>query len=242
MHIKGAETRACPPEFQDRLTRMFGTNQFGDPLFKIVWGQSEFIRMGNVWRDRFGNERRGYRDRYKCHGSCWMIMRWRSPQEYATPDLYYQNTYDAYSGLYITGEYPWRGRYEVLQALRSSEMIDGKLTVTHFPLSHVLIDKIIPLMLYAQHMSAAEKKAAKELVEQAEHKKRVEETAEIMMENLPTWYGPVSFSNQGCRTSVLDQKMHKIQKQWDRISKGSRRPKFQQGFTLAKAPRITAFQ
>src|SRR5207302_1822254 len=133
-------------------------------------------------------------------------------------------------------------RYEILQALRASEMVDGKLTVTHFPLSHVLIDKIIPLMLYAQHMSAAEKKAAKDLIDQQEHKQAVAELSETMMENLPAWYGPVSFSGQGCRTALLDQKMHKIQKQWDRISRGTRRPDFQRGFSIAKAPRITAFQ
>lgn len=242
MQINGAETRICPPEFQERLTRLFGTNNFGDPLFKVVWGQSEFIRMGNIWRDKKGNERRGYRDRYKCHGTCWMIMRWRSPREYGTPSLFYQETFDDYSGLYMTGEYPWRGRYEILQALRASEVVDGKLTVTHFPLSHVLIDKIIPLMLYAQQMSAAEKKAAKDLIDQQEHKRAVAELSETMMENLPAWYGPVSFSGQGCRTALLDQKMHKIQKQWDRISRGNRRPNFQRGFSIAKAPRITAFQ
>ena len=75
MKAAGAETRKCPKEFQDRLTRMFGRNQFGSPNFIVVWGQSQFIRMGNVWRDRWGNERKGFRDIYQCHGSPLLVRR-----------------------------------------------------------------------------------------------------------------------------------------------------------------------
>src|SRR5882724_9008634 len=128
MKAAGAETRKCPKEFQDRITRMFGRNQFGQPNFKIVWGQSEFIRMGNIWRDRWGNERKGFRDTYQCHGApCWVIMRWKQPAQYGSPRAYYESTYDSFSGLHFLGEYPWRGRYEIVVSLQDKTFVNNKL-------------------------------------------------------------------------------------------------------------------
>lgn len=239
MYINGPETRQCPKEFQDRITRMFGTTPFGDPIFKIVWGQSQFIRMGNVWRDVHGNERRGFRERYQSDGQPgWIIMRWRSASEYGNQDSYYAQTWDEYSQLHFLGEYPWRGRYEMLQALRTTEMVNGKLVVDHLPLTHILIDKILPMFVAAQSLSADERKAAQDLARKEKHKREVDEVAEQMMEALPAWYGPVSLSNQGCRTSLLDRKMYAIQKQWDRLTKKGRRPDFARGFAQGPAPRV----
>ena len=240
MPVKGAETRECPKEFQDRLTQMFGVNQFGDPNFKIVWGQSTFIRMGNVWRDRHGNERVGYRERYQNHGMpCWVIMRWHSPIEYGSPRAYYDSTFDSLSRLYMVGEYPWRGRYESVQPLISKEFVGRKLVVTHFPLSHYLIDTLIPMMQAFQKLSQEKKAAARAAAKAAEEKKLTEEIADRMMEALPTYYGPVSYGNQGIRTSLLDRKMAQIQKVWDRLSRAGRRPKFNRGMALGDKPVIT---
>lgn len=263
MYINGPETRKTPPEFQARLTRMFGTNEFGDPHFKIVWAQSEFIRMGNVWRDRHGTERVGYRDRYLAHGQpCWSILRWLSPMKYGSPYTYYANTYlpnqarrtglvmkdghldeeilefESYEGMYCTGEYPWRGRYEVMYQLISKEFVDNKLVITHFPLSHYLIDTLIPLILMVQRLRPEELAAAKAHAKHEEEKKRTEEIAERMHENMPRWINPVSYSMQGCRTSLLDRKMNAIQKVWDRMSRGGRKPVFDRGLAQGDRPSL----
>jgi hypothetical protein len=216
---------------------MFGRNPFGGPLFKVVWGQSEFFKMGNVWRDKYGTERRGYRQRYLCHGvACWNILRWKPAKQYGTPELWYAQTWDPVSKLFILGEYPWRGRYEVLYALNRREMVNGKLEIIAFPLTHLLIDKLLPLMLAVQRMSEEEKRAAREMVREAELKKENEEVAERMMDALPAWYGPVSFSRQGCHTSLLDKKMAAIQAAWNRLSRNGQRPRFQKGLFQARAP------
>jgi|GEM_PF-1543447 len=263
MKAERHERRQCPKEFQDRLTRMFGVSQFGTPLFKIVWGQSEFIRMGNVWRDRFGNERRAYRDIYQCHGMpCWVIMRWKQPAQYGSPELYYQNTWDDFSKMHFLGEYPWRGRYEIVQPLMRQEMTEGrlvtewipslnpqtgilenvpvrkrvdqKLIIHHMTLSHVLIDKIIPLILKVQNISLQELRAAQQAQRQAQHKRDVEDLADKMAENMPSYFGPVSYSHQGCRTSLLDRKMEQIEKVWKRELAGGKR--FTKGFQVANRP------
>lgn len=237
MYIKGPETRQTPPEFQERLTQKFGTNQFGDPHFKIEWGQSIFIRMGNLWRDKQGNERIGYRDRYQSYGPCWVIMRWKAPIEYGSPRSYYVNTFDSLTHTYHTGEYPWRGRYEPVQPLMHKEL-DAKnnLVISHFPLSHYLIDTVIPLILAFEALSVEQKNAARQAAKEAKDREETEQVAEMMYSNLPSFYGPVSYSGQGCRTSLLDRKMDAIQRVWNRMSKDGTRPQFTKGFAQGDAP------
>jgi hypothetical protein len=261
--VEKHERRQCPPEFQERLTRLFGVNQFGEPHFKISWGMSEFIRMGDIWRDRYGNERRGYRDTYQCHGTpCWNIMRWKQPAHYGSPETYYQNTWDDFSKMHFLGEYPWRGRYEIVQPLMRQEMTEGKivtewipslnphtgiietipvrkrvgqkLIVHHMPLSHILIDKIIPLIMKVHAFSQQELQAIHAANKLAEHKKEVEQVADAMAENMPTYFGPVSYSRQGVRTSLLDRKMEAIEKVWKRELAGKKR--FTKGFQIADRP------
>ena len=216
---------------------MFGTNEFGDPIFKVAWGQSEFHRMGNLWRDKHGNERRGYRNRYLCDGGpSWNILRWKPASQYGTPELWYHQTWDPISRRFSLGEYPWKGRYEVLYSLSKKELVAGKLVVTDFPLTHILIDRIIPLLLAVQRMTPLEREAARQFAKEQQEKAENEETADRMMNALPAWYGPVSFSRQGIKTSLLDRKMHAIQEMWNRLSKGGRTLKFQKGFFQGPAP------
>jgi hypothetical protein len=252
------ETRRCPKEFQDRITRMFGVNQFGDPHFKIVWGQSQFIRMGNTYSDKYGRKRVGYREKYQAHGMpCWVIMRWKPASAYGSPPAYYMHSYmpaavhidentgrpyDDAEGFYVTGEYPWRGRYEVVQPLISKEFVDGKLKIEHFPLSHVLVDMVIPLLLIFQQLTLEERKAAQELAHQEEEKKKTEQISEMMMENLPRFWNPVSYSLQGCRTSLLDRKMEAIEKIWNNLSKGASRPVFSRGLAQGQRPAVAGYK
>lgn len=234
------EPRRCPPEFQDRLTRVFGTNRFHKPNYRFVWGQSNLIRLGNVWRDPFGNERRGYRDAYQSNCMpCWIIQRCKLPEEYGTPELYYLQNWDEHTRMYTCGEYPWTGRYESVMPLYQHEFVNGKMVIDHFELTHILIDTIMPIIVKVQALSIEQQEAAYLAIKAAEEAKKSEEVAEKMMESLPTYYGPVSFRGQGCRTSLLDRKMEAIQKQWNRLSRQGRRPKFIKGFQQANRPTRT---
>lgn len=88
------ERRICPPEYQERLTRAVGVNQYGEPNFIIEWGQSRTYTAGGVWpHDHF----LGYRQLMLSNSSpsgkgqpCWMILEWHPPQDYgAQPAGYY---------------------------------------------------------------------------------------------------------------------------------------------------------
>ena len=230
MHIAGPETRECPPEIQDRITRNLGINHFGTPNFKIMWNQSEFIRIGDVWMGKDGNERIGYRDIYKGSGQpCWVIMKWYPPEHYGSPETYYDKSFDPHTKLYFVAEYPWEGRYEIIQPLISKEFIDGKLIIDHFPLTHYLIDVLLPMMEAHQRLTLEERQAAEQFAKQMEEKKKLEELADKMHENMPKWMNPVSYHGQRCRTSIIDQKCHQIQKQWDALARSGRKPNFSKG-------------
>lgn len=231
------ETRKCPAEFQARITRMFGRNEFGDPHFKIVWGQSEFIRIGTTWRDKAGNERRGYKDRYQVGGgpAAWVIMRWHAPFEYGSPAAYYYNS--LFEGMSIC-EYPWKGRYEPVHVLQSKEYINGQLVIEHFPLSHLLIDAIIPMIQIYAALSVQEKEVARQAVKAAEEKEQTEFIADLLQEHAPRFWGPtVSYTRNGFKSSVLQKKMDQIQAVWDRWCKGGRAPAFNRGMQQGRAPR-----
>jgi hypothetical protein len=232
---------------------MFGTSPFGAPHIKIVWNQSQFIRLGWQWKDSFGVEHCGYQERYQGDGTpCWMIMRWKPASFYGSPDTYYANTWmgerdvDSPHGFYVTGEYPYEGRYEIVVPLVKKEFLRGKngieLKIDHFPLTHFLIDTLVPLILLSMELNEDERKAAKEAEAQAEHKRMVAMTEEVMTEHLPAFYGPVSFSHQGCRTSLIDRKMQLIQKKWDELSRRGREPRFQPGMAQGVAPQVWGYR
>lgn len=151
------ERRECPPEFQDRLTNAVGTNQYGEPLFKIVWGQTQTYTAGGVWaHDHFF----GYRQLMLSNSSpsgkgvpCWMILEWHPPEDYETAAVYYFRNRDETTGLQTLGEYPYRGRYEIAFKLTSTEYRDGRLQVVHYHLDGMILDILIPAIVEGQRMT-----------------------------------------------------------------------------------------
>lgn len=215
---------------------MFGLNKFGDPIYKIAWAQSEFHTIGSSWFTSMGEEKIGYRQEYKgAPMPCWMILRWKEPSQYGSPGIFYLNTYLEGLDIYFLGEYPWKGRYEILYNMCHKEFRNGKLIVEALPLNHTFIDKIIPLLIESQYITAAEREAAAKLAKEYEHKKQVNEITDRMMDSLPAWYGPVSYSHQGCRTSLLDKKMAQIQKKWEQLGRHGK-PVFSKGIMQGDRP------
>lgn len=231
------EPRECPAEFQERLDEAFGLNRFGGPNFKFGWCQTTRIRIGNIWRDGYGAPDARYKEAYQSHGmACWTILQWKGPEEYGRPDTYYATQFDAESGLFTCGEYPWEGRYESIQPLNRTEMVNGKLEFMHFELSHILIDRIIPMILEAQNMSLEARAAALRDIKEREDRELQEQIHETVNANLPVWMDAVSYSKQGIRTSRLTQMSERIEKQWNRLSRGGKRPRFQPGFAQGNRP------
>jgi hypothetical protein len=168
------ERRRCPKRFQDRLTRAVGTNQYGEPLFKIAWGQSVTYQAGGVWpHDHF----LGYRQLMLSNSSpsgrgqpCWMILEWHPPSDYNTDAVYYFENRDDATGLQTLGEYPYRGKYEVAFKLVSQELRNGRMTVNHYHLDGMVLDLLIPAIVEAQRMTMKQRMRAIREMQEAEDK------------------------------------------------------------------------
>ncbi|MGA9633398.1 MAG: hypothetical protein WBQ63_18375 [Candidatus Acidiferrales bacterium] len=114
------ETHEAPTSVQERLTRAGGTNRYGEPNFRVVWGGSRLTWIGGRWVDRDANEtviretielRRV--PKYVPHDR-WYIERWTPAEAYGSPDLWYAQTLEIEDGIRIPalGPYPYRGEYE----------------------------------------------------------------------------------------------------------------------------------
>lgn len=151
------ERRECPPFYQERLTRAVGKNQYGDPLFKIAWGQTATYLAGGIWPH---DHLYGYRQLMLSNSSpsgkgqpCWMILEWHPPEDYETPGLYYFRNRDDLTGLQILGEYPYKGRYEVAFKLTSQEYRNGRMEMQHYHLDDMILDLLIPCIIEGQKMT-----------------------------------------------------------------------------------------
>jgi hypothetical protein len=208
--MRRVEKNICPQHFQDRVTAVGGLNRYGEPNFKVVWLQTPTMRAGGYWDfDGFY----GYRD-VPMHGEpAWGILQWNAPEVYGTPELYYMQNVDETTGLAVLGEYPYKGRYEVLFVLSHKEMVNNKLIVEHMPLNNMLIDKVIPVVLQAKNVSLERKRAAQQELKDREDREQLE-TIEAMRADAKMAFGgnAVSFSRQGCRTSIIDRKVKDIEK------------------------------
>jgi hypothetical protein len=168
------ERRICPQIFQDRLTRAVGTNQYGEPLFLIVWGQSRTYTAGGVWsHDHF----LGYRQLMLSNSSpsgkgqpCWMILEWHPASDYNTDAVYYFENRDEATGLQTLGEYPYKGRYEVAFKLVSQEVRNGRMQINYYHLDGMVLDILIPAIVEAQRMTAKQRLQAIREMQEREDK------------------------------------------------------------------------
>jgi len=216
-----AERLTCPAEFQQHLTDIFGVNCFGDAIFRIVWAQTESVKVATP---------RGMEDRLVGHNQpCWLLQRWMAPELYGTPELYYWLNSDPATGLPINGEYPELGRYEtIITFLHRSIDSGGALVIETIPLDWEVIERAIPVLLASNEMTYWQQKAAIESQEAWENAQLVQQIADRLHDDLPTFYGPVSYAGQGNRTALIDRKKAEIESKWKQM--GGKRYRPQRGF------------
>lgn len=189
------ERRICPQHYQERIARAGGLNRYGQPNFELVWGQTAKIRV-----DR--------RDILHLPEPCWMLRQWKAPETYGSPLLF---------SLENPGqEYPARGRYEIVQPFKWAGMINGKLVVEYMELNSMLVDMVIPIIKRASDATYWQRFTA--IRDEAERKEneQVNRIADSLKNASPAWTGPVSYSRQGCRTSIINKKIEQIEQNWKR--------------------------
>lgn len=214
--MRKREQYACPPQYQERLTRAGGVNRYGTPNFIIVWGQSWTVRRGGTWEQDDGHYFRGYRDIVEDGRPCWVLKKWHAPEIYGSPILYYLENMEESTGLQILGEFPYRGRYETLYPLVWKGLVNSRMVVERMPLNSMLLELVVPIVVGCQKITHYQRKLALEAVKAREDRDMLRSVEAKRHDAKMAFRGPVSFARQGCRTSLVDQKVYAIQKHLDR--------------------------
>lgn len=213
-------------EFQDELTRLGGRNRYDEPNFRLWWGEYGYgdgsFRAGGVWsvdESYF----LGYRDLLRSGEACWCLGQWHDAVEYGTPESFYVSNYDDATNLQILGEYPYSGRTELLYALRWFERVDEKLIIHPMPLNYEIFERLIPIILMAKNISVEKTRAAHEEIRRREEDEKTAGIERHLRDHADPFRGnAVSFSRQGIRSTVIDQKMLEMQRQWNQLANSAK--------------------
>ena len=186
-----------PEEFNELLKDTFGVNLYGDPIYRVIWGQSETMRVSRP--------EGGYQDQ-TVGGNlpAWLLQRWMSPEKWGSPAAFEYTNRDPANGQ-VLFPYPEFGIYETIHNLGSGDLDYG------------IFNTVIPMLEEIMYLSFAQLQAAKDRQKEIENHRDVEEITDRLMDALPTRYGPTSYGRGGCRTSILDKKMKEIQDVWNKI-------------------------
>ena len=111
--------RSCPPWFQRELTRIGGTNHYGEPIFKLVWSPEPKRTIGGRFQDGYV----GYRRFPEIQSvPCWALMVWEARETQGSPTRWEMDFRDPETGLMDCGGYPKYGRYRCLHKLIHHEI------------------------------------------------------------------------------------------------------------------------
>ena len=122
------ETHDTPAAIAERITRAGGTNRYGEPNFRVVWGGARLTWIGGRWTDRdaHGNTTREAIELRRVPKYLpvdrWHIERWMPPEFYGSPEEWRALTSETEDGIRISalGPYPARGDYEHCFTLQSA--------------------------------------------------------------------------------------------------------------------------
>lgn len=215
-----------PIEINGILGDLYGRNNFGGGLYRMVWGQSEAMQVR-------GPEGR-YTEMLVGHNKpCWLLQRWCDPSMFWTPDLYYAMSADE-SGLSLTGEYPQFGRYDTIITFLEHEVIDDELVITTIPLNVEILRLLIPVLQKASELTAEEMRRTAAALDAKKNAEKCEAIAERLEENMFAFYNPVSFAGHRSNVNsafqqVVEKKKKQIEAEWAKRRIFERRPSGSRG-------------
>jgi len=103
------------PEFCARILKKYGSNQYGQPLYRVIWNESHETEIitGGLWGDTDTVEYR--RVTWNSSKPRYILQKWLPPEEFGSPDSFfdtYSHNNNLEGGLWSDPIYPNRGRYE----------------------------------------------------------------------------------------------------------------------------------
>ena len=117
--------RVAPQWFQDELTRIGGTNPYGEPMFRLVWSTTERMVIGGRWA--YGFE--GYKQAPAIFGApCWCLMVWEPRELNGLPEMWDIVSRDPDTGYLQFGGYPRYGYYRLMKRFMHREVEHREIT------------------------------------------------------------------------------------------------------------------
>jgi hypothetical protein len=101
-------------------------------------------------------------------------------------------------------------------------MIDGKFVVEAMPLNSFILDSVVPIILEAKDISYEKSMAAMKGLKEAEDKADTDMIEDCLRDAKLAFKGPVSYARQGCRTSLIDRKVEKMSRHWNKMVANAR--------------------
>jgi len=155
------ETHEAPAGIQERVARAGGSNCYGEPNFRVVWGGARLAWIGGRWSDRdsHGNLVREAIELRRVPKYLpldrWHLERWMPPESYGSPDDWYAQTIETEDGIRVPalGPYPSRGEYEHCYTLEGP---GGEFT----PLTAAACDWIVRAVEWARRQPRVARRGA----------------------------------------------------------------------------------
>jgi hypothetical protein len=158
----------CPDHVARALEVAGGTNPFGEPMFRVVWGYDRIVPIHGEWQEfeqyvctltivdkQTGAARRESRPVTRLvrsvietrdlpkylPGNCWHLEMWRPAEEYGAPEDWHKLGEEVIQGLTVetSGPYPERGEYELCYPLTS----DGSVRGEPIPLVEDVVEQLV---------------------------------------------------------------------------------------------------
>jgi hypothetical protein len=153
------ETHEPPENVALRLARAGGTNRFGEPNYRAIWGWNRLAWIGGKFADRDPATGSLLRELVELRQepkypavNRWHIERWVPPEAYGSPRLWYAQTVEHENGVSIPalGPYPSRGEYEHCFTLETPRGEFLQLTPT-------VAEHIARAIEFSRHLARARK-------------------------------------------------------------------------------------
>lgn len=185
--IPRRELRYPPREYVEHINSLGGFNRFGGPNFRIVWGQNETDTV-------YGTDENGKQGRHIIlkHGGipAWFIEVWKPPECFGVPDLWYQLTWDWEVDAPTIGEFPHQGLYMPAPFNLFVKRVENNVLVFDaMPLTHWLIDLLIPNLLKEKESTFLQRKTAIENRMLAERQRAAKIAFDCYMDAAPAFGG-----------------------------------------------------
>lgn len=201
-HIKDHERRVVPPEYQAYINAIGGLNRFGEPNFRLVWGQTET----QIVYGQMEGGRRGQHIVLQFGGiPAWHLMEWKPPETFGTAFQWYMLTWDPTEDKHTLGDYPWRGLYIPCSFNLYVKKLHGggtrydekgnvvelptRLEIDAMPLNYYILDLLIPNVRKALEMTFLQKKMAIEARMAAEKRASLQRGYDAYLNAQPAFGG-----------------------------------------------------